>query len=919
MTFSLDSLPTPSEISGAINYLLSNLTPGLVSNQSTGEVTQDGNIVSYIYKYIAVKYADSADGGTNFSDSPTGRLYYGTNNSNSANESTNPADYLWKLVAGGGFGSTKYLWYQTTGGRQINFEVNTQRPNVGWVSVNTAAIDLDVISNSEITGQNFNAYFQPSSLQVTTVSGTPIFTNVIPQMFAVSGSNVAIFVNSQTDADSQFENNTWRIGGSSTTGNADIVYTNITIGSPYNAGGWAAWPAPTAMASSPASIAVPTRYKDRYGNVYQGAVITQSLVFVAQPTTGSKTQTAYLYQWTTSFPTNPSGVATYTWASNTLSSYTGGGGWTTTLPANPGITFIKLYIAAKPVTDVVGATTTTVSWSSGYSIYDSTSANIPGFQSAQPTVYQYGLSIPSISGTSTYTWSTGGFTAPAGWTTSITGTPSPGYTLYAATVTLVDATTASVSVINWSTSSIVAAGYAGSTGASSRIMYARIPANPTPTSGLVTVTGDNRPTGAQAGAVWNSSFNVTWYATDPTPSSSDSLYQSDGVYDSVANNTVWSTPYISSLKVGSLSAITVNTGALTVTGDFKAGNIVRSGATVGSGSGAIIEGNTGYFALGNTTGSVVYNGTNVALNGTVLMQSLIASNTASGGYLNILNTNNILQVTRTTATSLPAYYIYDSSTTSGGVPAFTVLDTSSSNATNLVTFVGYGASEITLEVSSNGSSSGAAKFFNNYASKQFWAAPGSYSAYSPSGGGKIYIVDGNGPFTGFHDTLIPINTTVETGDILVDTQLIYKADVNTTLFEVALSSQPSQSSAIGIASSVVSVAEGTPAALWISTIVPTEFGAQTTWQMQPGFDPAVIEATYKVVQVNALGEGQINVCGENGNIARGDLIVTSSIVGKGMKQSDNMVRSISVAKARESATFSDPTEVKQIACIYLCG
>ena len=61
------------------------------------------------------------------------------------------------------------------------------------------------------------------------------------------------------------------------------------------------------------------------------------------------------------------------------------------------------------------------------------------------------------------------------------------------------------------------------------------------------------------------------------------------------------------------------------------------------------------------------------------------------------------------------------------------------------------------------------------------------------------------------------------------------------------------------------------------------------------------------------------MCGENGTIEAGDLIVTSSIAGKGMKQSDDIVRSITVAKARETVTFNSPTEVKQIACIYLCG
>lgn len=77
--------------------------------------------------------------------------------------------------------------------------------------------------------------------------------------------------------------------------------------------------------------------------------------------------------------------------------------------------------------------------------------------------------------------------------------------------------------------------------------------------------------------------------------------------------------------------------------------------------------------------------------------------------------------------------------------------------------------------------------------------------------------------------------------------------------------------------------------------------------------------THDRALVNALGEGSVNVCGENGDIEVGDLIVTSSIAGKGMRQSDDIVRGYTVAKSREAVTFSSPDEIKQIACIYLCG
>ena len=125
MPFFLDGNPTSSEISEAVNYLLSNFSQSVTADPSTGQVIGPSGVVTgYLYKYIAVKYADSFDGTLNFSNSPTGRLYYGLRNTDSTVESTNPSDYVWYNVSGG-FGSTKFLYYITTGGRQISFAVAT--------------------------------------------------------------------------------------------------------------------------------------------------------------------------------------------------------------------------------------------------------------------------------------------------------------------------------------------------------------------------------------------------------------------------------------------------------------------------------------------------------------------------------------------------------------------------------------------------------------------------------------------------------------------------------------------------------------------------------------------------------------------------------------------------------------------------
>lgn len=154
-TFAISSNPSPEEIAASINYVLANIQTTNTSNPSTGQITNPtGSVVGYLYQYIFVKYADSFDGTVNFSNSPTGRSYYGLRNSNSNVESTNPADYIWTQVVGG-FGSTRFLYYLVTGGRQAQFQVSTTTPNPGWAVDPGTAIDLDVITSALSGPANF--------------------------------------------------------------------------------------------------------------------------------------------------------------------------------------------------------------------------------------------------------------------------------------------------------------------------------------------------------------------------------------------------------------------------------------------------------------------------------------------------------------------------------------------------------------------------------------------------------------------------------------------------------------------------------------------------------------------------------------------------------------------------------------------
>lgn len=175
MPFALDSNPDISEVSEAVNYLLANFSGNLSADPNTGQITgPSGIVVAYLYKYLSVKYADSFDGSLNFSNSPTGRLYYGVWNNDSNVESTNPADYIWHKVSGG-FGTTKFLFYKTIGGRSIDFVVGTSAPSGYYVQDPGTAIDLDVITAS-VAGVSASTAYKIQSQSDPAPSGFPQIT-----------------------------------------------------------------------------------------------------------------------------------------------------------------------------------------------------------------------------------------------------------------------------------------------------------------------------------------------------------------------------------------------------------------------------------------------------------------------------------------------------------------------------------------------------------------------------------------------------------------------------------------------------------------------------------------------------------------------------------------------------------------------
>lgn len=117
------------------------------------------------------------------------------------------------------------------------------------------------------------------------------------------------------------------------------------------------------------------------------------------------------------------------------------------------------------------------------------------------------------------------------------------------------------------------AGVPGPNGASARRAYTKtslVSLSATPTT-LTTAGNTSYPPLDSWGA------GTVWGGSPPVIAAGERLYQSDGIFDVIAGTTVWNAPYLSSLKVGQLSAIAADLGSIT------AGDIY--GATLHGGSG----------------------------------------------------------------------------------------------------------------------------------------------------------------------------------------------------------------------------------------------------------------------------------------------------------------------------------------------
>jgi hypothetical protein len=201
------------------------------------------------------------------------------------------------------------------------------------------------------------------------------------------------------------------------------------------------------------------------------------------------------------------------------------------------------------------------------------------------SMYQWAASPPAYSGEFVYNWNTGAISAyPSGWSGAAGAATTNGYTLYQRNIVLTDTGLAATTSANWTNSSINTIGYRndgtiGIDGDSYRIAYIVTTSSTAPAQPEVTTGTSSVPSGWSATATAN--------LTD-----GQYMYQSDGLYSANTTNITWGIPYLSNLKVGSLSALAASLGTV----DVFTGGSLKSGKT------SFDDNTTGFF-LGNDGGA----------------------------------------------------------------------------------------------------------------------------------------------------------------------------------------------------------------------------------------------------------------------------------------------------------------------------
>lgn len=184
-------------------------------------------------------------------------------------------------------------------------------------------------------------------------------------------------------------------------------------------------------------------------------------------------------------------------------------------------------------------------------------------------------------------------------------------------------------------------------------------------------------------------------------------------------------------------------------------------------------------------------------------------------------------------------------------------------------------------------------------------APGVSGGYAAYAGRGTY-----GPFTAGHDAFILKANDIKDGEIVIDVKVIARNGSNDTITEIQKSNLRGDVRAAGVMTKRMSFDPDGP----LAAMPKTEKLRRKK-----------LAKEYDRITMNALGEGQMLVCGRGGDIESGDYIWSSDLPGKGERQNtqngsaDDFLRRATVAQAREPVSFLRPDEVKMIAVFYRCG
>jgi len=218
-----------------------------------------------------------------------------------------------------------------------------------------------------------------------------------------------------------------------------------------------------------------------------------------------------------------------------------------------------------------------------------------------------------------------------------------------------------------------------------------------------------------------------------------------------------------------------------------------------------------------------------------------------------------------------------------------------------------------------------------------WAVAGNTSDVNGQWGlityDKAYIGGSSYPFTGAH-IAYSLDPTLVVGDI-VSIEKTHAITVDQTYSIVYVTSVAKDkrvagvvaySKSTGILDNFLLCRQACTTEDIIETSVIQETGEEVETKVDTLFVPKqeyaeyadiLVNGGYVEVGVNAVGEGMINVCSEGGDIEIGDYLCSSSILGKSMKQDDDLLHNYTVAKATQYVVWAnEPSNIKMIGCTY---